>query len=107
MYIIIYTYVYTYIHTHTYINAYIHIHTCTNTHTHIHTHTHIGTIHTYIHVHTYMNTYIRTEEGRVFSWGSNDWGQLGITDFEEENLQRPDGKYYRYYAVLLVCDVCV
>ena len=35
------------------------------------------------------------EDGTVYSWGSNDWGQLGISDFEEERLERPDGKYLR------------
>ena len=43
-------------------------------------------------------SYVLTVEGNVFSWGSNDWGQLGITDFEEEDLPRPDGKFYRCAA---------
>jgi len=37
------------------------------------------------------SSYALTEEGRIFAWGSNDWGQLGISDLQEEPLQRPDG----------------
>jgi alpha-tubulin suppressor-like RCC1 family protein len=36
-----------------------------------------------------------TDDGYVYAWGSNDWGQIGITDFEEEQLERPDGKWIR------------
>ena len=41
------------------------------------------------------SSYALTENGDVFSWGSNDWGQLGITNFDEEQLARWDGKYLR------------
>jgi len=47
------------------------------------------------------SSYALTEEGRIFSWGSNDWGQLGISDFREESLARPDGKYLRDVPMLL------
>lgn len=33
------------------------------------------------------SSYALTEEGRIFAWGSNDWGQLGISDMQEEQLQ--------------------
>jgi alpha-tubulin suppressor-like RCC1 family protein len=41
------------------------------------------------------SSFVLTDDGKVFSWGSNDWGQIGITDFEEEQLERPDGKWIR------------
>ena len=40
-------------------------------------------------------SFVLTDDGLVYAWGSNDWGQIGITDFEEEQLERPDGKWIR------------
>lgn len=34
-------------------------------------------------------------DGRVYSWGSNDFGQLGISDGINEPIETPDGKPYR------------
>lgn len=47
------------------------------------------------------SSYALTVEGYVFGWGSNDWGQLGISDLEEERLPRPDGKYLRDVPMLV------
>jgi alpha-tubulin suppressor-like RCC1 family protein len=36
-----------------------------------------------------------TDDGKVYSWGSNDYGQLGISDQTAEMLKTPAGLYYR------------
>jgi alpha-tubulin suppressor-like RCC1 family protein len=36
-----------------------------------------------------------TDGGKVYSWGSNDYGQLGISDQTAEMLKTPAGLYYR------------
>jgi len=28
------------------------------------------------------STFVLTKDGKIFSWGANDWGQLGITDYQ-------------------------
>ena len=36
-----------------------------------------------------------TDEGKLYSWGSNDYGQLGISDQTAEMLKTPAGIYFR------------
>ena len=36
-----------------------------------------------------------TDKGQVYSWGSNDYGQLGISDQTAEMVKTPAGLYYR------------
>ena len=36
-----------------------------------------------------------TDGGKVYSWGSNDYGQLGISDQTAEMIKTPSGLYYR------------
>uniref|UniRef100_A0A7S0HXF5 EGF-like domain-containing protein n=1 Tax=Hanusia phi TaxID=3032 RepID=A0A7S0HXF5_9CRYP len=47
------------------------------------------------------STFVLTKDGKIFSWGANDWGQLGITDYQQEMLARPDGKYFRSVPMLI------
>jgi len=41
------------------------------------------------------STFAVTDSGKVYSWGSNDYGQLGISDMTAEMLKTPSGLYYR------------
>ena len=41
------------------------------------------------------STFAVTDTGKVYSWGSNDYGQLGISDQTAEMLKTPGGLYFR------------
>jgi alpha-tubulin suppressor-like RCC1 family protein len=42
-----------------------------------------------------------TDKGQVYAWGSNDYGQLGITDMTAEMIKTPAGLYHRTVPYLI------
>ena len=47
------------------------------------------------------STFAVTDSGKVYSWGSNDYGQLGISDMTAEMLKTPSGLYYRSFPYFI------